>query len=274
MTVDHPETRARGSRDHDDVVLVLRGLDPVAPTPADAGVAARLLWIISHPAEVTAAECAPYDLVLAAGPAWARQRTQDWGREVRHAPAVHGRDPLPPRAGRARHGSRGAVRGQLPGELRPVVRAALDAGLPLTLHGDGWADLVDPALVAGVHVPNDALGPLYASAGVVLGDHWDDMRTLGFVSNRTFDVLATGARLLSDDVAGLSDLYADLFDQPVPTWRDPADLRRLAEPGWRADFPDAAGRLRAAERVVAEHSFDARAGQLLDAALTVVGRPT
>ena len=134
------------------------------------------------------------------------------------------------------------------GELRPVVRAALDAGLPLTLHGDGWADLVDPALVAGVHVPNDALGPLYASAGVVLGDHWDDMRTLGFVSNRTFDVLATGARLLSDDVAGLSDLYADLFDQPVPTWRDPAGppatgrarlarglpRRRRAVPGRRA----------------------------------------
>ena len=53
VTVDHPETRARASRDHDDVVLVIRGLDPVAPTGADAGVAARLLWVISHPAEVT-----------------------------------------------------------------------------------------------------------------------------------------------------------------------------------------------------------------------------
>ncbi len=125
-----------------------------------------------------------------------------------------------------------------------------------------------------MHVPNDDLGALYASAGVVLGDHWPDMRALGFVSNRTFDVLATGARLLSDDVAGLAELYADLFDQPVPTWHGPADLGRLAEPGWRAGFPDAAQRLHAAERVVAEHSFDARAARLLDAALTLSPAPT
>ena len=159
VTVDHPETRARGSRDHDDVVLVLRGLDPVAPTPADAGVAARLLWIISHPAEVTAAECAPYDLVLAAGPAWARQRTQDWGREVRTLLQCTDATRFHPGLAEPDSGPEVLFVGNSRGELRPVVRAALDAGLPLTLHGDGWADLVDPALVAGVHVPNDALGP-------------------------------------------------------------------------------------------------------------------
>ena len=83
VTVDHPETRARASRDHDDVVLVIRGLEPVGPTEADAGVAARLLWVISHPAEVSAEECAPYDVVLAASHPWAADRATAWGREVR-----------------------------------------------------------------------------------------------------------------------------------------------------------------------------------------------
>ena len=54
-------------------------------------------------------------------------------------------------------------------------------------------------------------------------DHWADMRELGFVSNRTFDVLASGGRLFSDDVPGLRDLLADLGTD-APTWTDPAEL--------------------------------------------------
>ncbi|MGI8646254.1 MAG: glycosyltransferase family protein [Nocardioides sp.] len=275
VTVDHPETRARASRDHDDVVLVLRGLEPVTPTAADADVSARLLWIISHPEDVTATECAAYDLVLAAGPVWAADRTAEWGRAVR--PLLQCTDGHRFRPGLAEPDTGPEVLfvGNSRGELRPVVRHALDAGLDLTLYGDGWTDLVEPRLVSGVHVPNDRLGALYASAGVVLNDHWADMRAAGFVSNRTFDVLASGARLFSDDVAGLADLLAHLFEAPVPMWTGPEDLRRLAEPGWRDAFPNHAQRFRAAERVAAEHSFDARAATLLEAALTLTsGRRT
>ena len=39
--------------------------------------------MISHPAEVTAEECAPYDVVLAASHPWAADRAAAWGREVR-----------------------------------------------------------------------------------------------------------------------------------------------------------------------------------------------
>ncbi len=98
----------------------------------------------------------------------------------------------------------------------------------------------------------------------MLNDHHDDMREQGFVSNRVFDVLAVGGRLLTDDVPGLgAALGVDL-----PVWRTADDVGRLARPPFDA-WPDAAARLALAERVVAEHSFDARARTLLDAALAL-----
>jgi hypothetical protein len=58
----------------------------------------------------------------------------------------------------------------------------------------------------------------------------------------------------------------------VPTWTGPDDLRRLAAPGWRDGFPGPEERRRAAERVVAEHSFDARARELLETVLALRDR--
>ena len=109
-------------------------------------------------------------------------------------------------------------------------------------------------------MPNTELGRLYASAGVVLNDHWADMRRDGFVSNRLFDAAACGARVLSDDVAGASELFGGL----VRTFTDPAEVGGLLAEvpvGW----PAYDERVLLAERVVREHSFDRRAETLVDA---------
>jgi len=217
---------------------------------------------------VTAAECATYDLVLAAGPDWAQEREKSWRLEIRPLLQCTDTRRFRPGLADADSGPEFLFVGNSRGELRPVVRAALAAGLDLTLFGDGWDGLVDGTRLAGRNVPNAELGALYASAGLVLNDHWADMREHGFVSNRVFDALACGARVLSDDVAGLPEILGDA----VPVWRGPADLGRLTEPDWRSHFPDAASRRSTAERVVAEHSFDARAAELLEAALSIVRR--
>jgi len=268
VTVDHPETRTRASRDHDDVLLVIRGLEPVPPTVADQDVAARLMWVISHPEDVTAAECSPYDLVFAAGPTWAAERSRAWAREIRPLLQCTDSRRFHPGLAEADTGPEFLFVGNSRGELRPVVRAAREAGLDLTMYGDGWAELVEPGRVTSINVANEQLGPLYASAGVVLCDHWSDMREQGFVSNRIFDALACGARILCDDVGGLHDLVGDA----VSVWTSAEDLRRLEDPGWRRHFPGPDERRRTAELVVAEHSFDARAAALLHAALSVAGR--
>ncbi len=274
VTVDHPETRARRSRDHDDVVLVLRGLDPVAPTPADAGVAARLLWIISHPAEVTAAECAPYDLVLAAGPAWARQRTQDWGREVRTLLQCTDATRFHPGLAESDSGpevlfvgnSRGSCGRWCGPRWTPASRSRSTATAGPTWSTRPWSP---GCTCRTTRWARSTPPPAWCSA------------TTGTTCARSASS-PTGPSTCWPPAPGSCPTTWPASATSTPTCSTSRcrpggtrqDLRRLAEPGWRADFPDAAGRLRAAERVVAEHSFDARAGQLLDAALTVVGRPT
>lgn len=253
VAIDHPQTRHRASSVDDDVLLTIRGLDRVPPRPQ--GV--NLMWLISHPELVSEEECAGYDTVFAASRSWASGHA-GWARDVR--PLLQCTDPsrFHPGLAAADTGPGLLFVGNSRGVMRPSVALARAAGLPLTVIGRGWPEEVT---VADSHVPNDELGALYASAGIVLNDHWEDMRAEGFISNRVFDVLACGGRLLSDDVAGLHDVLGEA----VLTWSSPTEFARLAaDPGHWPDTPD---RLAVAERVLVEHSFDARARELIDVAL-------
>lgn len=257
VAVDSRQLRHRASRDQDDVLLVLRGLDRVEPRP---GVLS-LEWIISHPDLVDAEEMRAFDAVFAASTTWSAEATERVGVPV--VPLLQCTDPSLFRPGLAEAGTGPEVLfvGNSRGVYRSAVRTALAVGAPVTIHGSQWDRFVDRSLVASTYVPNSELGALYASAGVVLNDHWEDMRRDGFVSNRLFDAAAAGARILSDDIAGLGDLFGGL----VQVYRDENDMRRLLDER-DAVFPDDEERHRVAARIVAEHSFDARARTLADAA--------
>lgn len=253
VEIDHPETRGRATRAETDVVLTLRGLERVAPAPG----ATNLLWVISHPEDVTAAELAGFDRAFAASTTWA---------------ARHGATPLlqctdatrfRPGTGVTDAGAGVLFVGNARGGMRPVVAAAREAGVGVTVIGTGWAEH-GVAAVAD-RIANEDLPTAYSSAGVVLNDHHADMAAEGFVSNRVFDVLAVGGRLLTDPVAGLADVLAEVGASSQPTWQGPDDLARLARPPYDA-WPDEHERRAVAARVVAAHSFDARAATLLDAA--------
>jgi len=142
--------------------------------------------------------------------------------------------------------------------LRPVVRDAVAAGADLTIFGDGWGEFVDDAFVRADHLDNALVPAAYRGARVVLNDHWDDMARWGFYSNRLFDAVASGARVVSDPVAGLEQV----FGPSVQTYRTVDELRALLEPGSTA-WPDAATIAQNAARVAADHSFAARARVLL-----------
>jgi GT2 family glycosyltransferase len=259
VSVDFRENRHRATRDFDDVVLVLRGLDLVGVRPGRVNV----LWVISHPDEVTAQEAAPYDLVFAASPTWSARRSQQWGRPVHTL--LQATDPQVFRADPDgfEQGPEVLFVGNTRRVFRDSVRHARAAGLDVTVHGSGWERFLDPGAVASTFVPNDELGALYGSAGVVLNDHWDDMRDGGFVSNRIMDAASAGARIASDQVVGV-DLEST-FHGLVRTYASPAELHDLVR---RRDvhYPDARERVAAAARVAEEHSFARRAATLLDAA--------
>lgn len=255
--VDRRQAHGRPLSEHlDDVSVVLRGLDVTAPSAARHNV----LWVISHPELVRPRELALYPRRYSAGASWAEETTRSTGLLVQ--PLLQATDPRRFTPEGPRVPSRALFIGKTRRVLRPVVADAVAAGVDLTLYGEGWEDFVAPERIAGEFVANDELPAHYRGAHVVLNDHWDDMRRFGLFSNRLFDAVSAGARVISDDVPGL----AAVFGPSVQTYRDQADLRRLVtDPtAWAGDEVIAAN----ARRVGREHSFDARARRLLDDVLS------
>jgi hypothetical protein len=259
VVVDRRPEFDRPTGRHDDVVVVLRGLVRHDPSPEQVSV----LWVISHPDEVSAEEARGYDRVVAASGPWSDRKAREWGLPVE--PLLQATDPsrFHPDAGTPDSGHPVLFVGNSRRRLRPVVRDALAARLPLSVYGDLWEGLVPDAVVVARSMPNGEVAAAYRSAGVVLNDHHDDMRAEGFVSNRLFDAVASGARVVTDEVAGL----AELFGPSVQVYETPEDLHRLAtltDPD--PVFGDDAVRRAAADRVRRNHSFAARAARLVELA--------
>ena len=258
VAVDRRDARDRDSRDFDDVLLVLRGLDRVAPRPGLLNVE----WIISHPDMIAPEEVAGFDAVYAASTSWASRMSREWGLPI---------DPLlqctdvrwfhPDRA-EPDTGPQLLFVGNSRGVYRYAVRSALAIGADLTLHGNDWTEFVDRDRITSGGVANEEVGELYASAGIVLNDHHLDMRRDSFASNRLFDAAACGARILSDRIDGIEETFGGL----VVPFDNEHELARLVTPPYDA-FPDNATRREIATRIVAEHSFDKRAETLIDDAV-------
>lgn len=266
--VDYGPNAARESAHLDDVVLNLRGLESFAlPTEST-----KLLWVISHPDDVAAREIVGYDKAYAASTTWPGLMKSQWGVDV--TPLLQCTDPSRffiddpadevadklVMVGNSRH------------QYRPAAWHTAHAGLPVAVYGNDWEGRVPEENIAGSYIPNDELRRYYRGARWALNDHWSDMRDHGFVSNRIFDVLASGGRLLTDEVDGLDDLVPrDILPQGVATFRSPAELLSVAEAGPGAVYTDE--NLRAAsEYVRTHHSFAARAQVMLDDVLRLRSR--
>lgn len=229
---------------YDDVSLVLRGTYPSRPAPGQASV----LWVISHPDEVTDDELAGVDLVFAASEPWAQERSRALGRPVRPLLQATG---LASVAGGGDRSPTAVFVGNAEDRTRPMVQWAVQAGVPVAVYGRGWETL-PPGAWRAERLPNGRLGEVYRAHAVVIADHWPDMARRGFVANRVFDAVASGAQVLCDDVAGV----AEMFPGRVHVCRGPADLRAAY------DAALAAPALPVAEVGL---SFDDRARELLRA---------
>lgn len=255
VVVETRDTAHRAGSDYlDDVTVTLRGLHIVPPNPA----AFNILWVISHPELVGVDELESYDLVYAAGPAWGRRMAGQVSVPV--LPLLQATSPE-----RFHPGPRDASLvsdvlfvGKTRNVYRPIVRDALAVGAKLAVYGDGWEQFIDPSLVRSQFLANDDVSAAYRSARIVLNDHWADMRGEGFLANRLFDAVASGARVVTDEIDGL-----EIFGGAVRPYSGQAELARLLhdDDGWPDD--DAIAVI--ARRVAAEHSFGARADELISA---------
>ena len=251
----HDASDALGTRSR-ELHLVVRGLAPVRRTPGQHHV----LWVISHPNEVDLKECDEADLVLVASARFAEHLRARTSTPVEVLLQASDAERFHPTSVAAEHQHPVTVVAKTRDVTRRAVADALAAGIRPAIYGGGWRRLVDPELVVADHIDNRDLPVVYSSAGVVLNDHWDDMRDWGFVSNRIFDVLACGTPIISDAVSGIDEL----FHGAVPTYGTSGELGELVR-GILADPEPARARAAAGRALVlAHHTFDHRARELLE----------
>lgn len=251
--VDALPAAHRTTSAYDDVHLVLRGPERIDPPPRGTAV----IWIISHPDQITTDELSRFSLRYAASLRWSSQSRARFGLDVsplaqctdttRFVPYVGPRTDDLVFVGTAR------------GIVRPAVVVPVDAGAPVRVYGPDWRGYIRASAIAATHLPNDELPRVYGSAGAVLNDHWPAMRREGFVSNRLYDVVAAGGRAISDEVEGI----AETFGPAVRMFRSDDELREISTSPLASIFPDDDVLAEITARVRREHSFDARARTLL-----------
>lgn len=152
-------------------------------------------------------------------------------------------------------------------ELLAMLLEARDFGLDL--WGSGWGSVGPEELKPywrGV-LPHGDLALAYASAFAVLGSTMDGQRGQGMINNRVFEALGSGAALIQDK---FPELEAELGEAAnLFFYERPGDVaaavRRLSE-RTRGDWEEARV---STSRVLAAHTYDARAATLLDFALSL-----
>lgn len=239
-------------RETADVVICLRG--PVRHEPRPDAV--NILWIISHPDQVSFEEMAEYDLVYVASESFAALLRHWIDVPVLSLLQATDTTRFMPTTGATATGGL-FFAGNTRGQDRPVVRWAIELGLPIEVYGSGWQGALPARSFRGERIPNTELPGRYAAATAVLGDHWPAMRDFGFVSNRIFDVLAAGGTPVTDAFPAIAAAVGKAAIQIGA--RD--ELRGAVA---RARARPLASRLAHAARVRRDHGFAARAATISD----------
>lgn len=179
--------------------IMFRGLDEYFPDLTKVNI----LWVISHPDEVSNQELLNFNFVFASSNFWAKKKTNELKQM-----GFKNREVIPLMqfttfSSVQKQQSEKLVDVLFVGNTRGVERKAVTFALKrpntsLAIFGRGWKGKIPPHLLYSEHISNANLQELYGRATVLINDHWEDMAANGFVSNRVFDGLMSGAMVLTD----------------------------------------------------------------------------
>lgn len=241
----------------EDVSVVIRGLERVNPKPGKLNI----LWIISTPELITKDELAGFDLVFAASNSWSKFATQKTGLKV--SPLLQCTDPsrFNPAVSEPDQNDEVIFVGNARKKMRKIVRDFLSAEIDFRVYGKGWEETVPKSVIGDTFIPNEDLPRRYRNSKLVLNDHRPDMGKRGFYSNRLFDAVASGARVLSDDVEGLEAF----FEGAVKTYTDSNQLNAICADSSIESWGTLEEIKKRALDFGKKHSFENRAAVMLQA---------
>jgi hypothetical protein len=242
-------------------------LDGVTEPPLPA-TATTVLWATDDVDRISPGRVRGYDHVFSAAPLWCEQL---WNRErIAVRPLLNCTDP-----------ERFFVTSASPvpdimsvhvGDPQPwrqvsvygSIHQSFRVGGHFRVHGRGWAEKIPPRHIGHPIRSLDALREIYQTAHYVTVDHRPELRDLGLISSQVFDVLAAGGNLLSDEVAGLDEL----FGGRVAIYRNWLELAWSYSLDSLCYYPTDSGKAKVAAEIAEHHSFDARARTLIEAVST------
>ena len=108
---------------------------------------------------------------------------------------------------------------------RKSVDYALKSGANLSVYGKFWDESLAREVLKGSYIDNDELYQYYSNAKIVLNDHRLDMAHFGFISNRIYDVSASGGFVFTDYVKEIEDEYGD----SIAMYKDYDDFKQKLE---------------------------------------------
>ncbi len=151
-----------------------------------------------------------------------------------------------------------------PGYERISAKWAMESGFDVALFGEGWEKVAPLEMVKGTYIDNRELHKYYASAKIVLNDTRQDMKTAGFISNRVFDVTASGGFLISDYMPEIEQFYGD----SIPMFRTKEELKKLLD-YYLAHPKERAQKAKQAQKITLKNFTNTVAAQKIMQALPV-----
>ena len=187
-----------------DIAIVFRGSKPYKTVSRQKNI----MWNISHPDNISLAEYESYDFVYIASNYWAEKIKQQVSTPVEVMLQCTDPQRFKPltEAYEDDYTHQLLFIGNSRGVHRKIIKDLLPITYDLAVYGQKWEKLIPEHYIKGQHIENNSLYKYYGSAGILLNDHWNDMRRKGFVSNRIFDGLACKAFIISDKVNAMGPL--------------------------------------------------------------------
>ena len=216
--------------------------------------ALNMVWLYSHPDMVTIENLRQFDYIFCASSHFLPKLRAMGYVNVELMPACTSKTPVQTPV---EHDMifLGNARESRP-DGRAIVGDMILTGLGFKVWGNLWESILPKKNYGGRYWDYRRLEELYASAKITLTDYHPDMEREGFVSNKVFDILASGGFVISGKNKGL----ALLFEDSVPEYESPEHLKEIVE--YYLDNPEERQRLTAKGlKIAGSHTYAERAMQ-------------